>query len=253
MGIVVVASASAIEFSRVGKEIRNNMSKRLSIGGRSTLRDASSRHNVRSSSTPRRQSFGGNHFDYHSDGDMKSDRQALLSKWRRERGDGGASIPVESEPAAKPPSSGFASDSRSALERYRDRKRKERQQNIMGEENVLPPTHPQLAATRSTICYDDDEDYGRGASSLMSSGTPSFNRRLGGSASKARRRSYSVGARGRGMTLSQENEGTIQRLKHSKFIHDKADIHSIDPFLSHSLSAFESVDDCFGSHSNESR
>jgi len=183
-----------------------NMSRRLSIGG-SALRESSSRHNTRPLSTPlRRQSFGGNQLDYQSDGDVKSDRMALLNKWRRERGDAAARMPTEVEPAAASLPSSSNSESRSALERFRDRKRIERQQ-----ENELPPrsTHPPPAASRSTFCFDDDEDYGRGGSTFMSSGTPSFNRRIGGSASKARRRSYSVDVHGRNMSLSQEREGML--------------------------------------------
>lgn len=187
------------------------MSRRLSLsgGGHSALRESSSRHNIRVSSTPsRRQSFGGNQLDYQSDGELvKPDRRVMLDKWRREREDTAARMTSEIEPEAAIPASlpSNTSESRSALERFRDRKRKERQH-----ENVLPPTHPS-ATTRSTICYDDDEDYGHGGGTgtFISSGTPSFSRRLGGTASKARRRSYSVGARGRSMNLSQENESTL--------------------------------------------
>ncbi len=191
-----------------------SMSRRMSFssGGGGALRESSSRHNIRASSTPsRRQSFGGRQIDYQSDGELaKPDRRAMLDKWRREREDvTTVRMPTEVEHAPVPLLSSNT-ESRSALERFRDRKRKERQQDY-----VLPPTHPTATANRSTICYDDEEDYGRGGGGgtggFVSSGTPSFSRRLGGSASKARRRSYSVGARGRNsMNLSQESEGTYQ-------------------------------------------
>jgi hypothetical protein len=181
------------------------MSSRLSLGG-GRLRDSSSRHNGRT--TPRRQSFGSKNLDHES---PRPDRQALLSKWRRDQDV--ARMPAEeAEPVAPPmpPSSGYASDSRSALERYRDRKRKERQQTTMRDENALPPTHPISSNRTSSICFDDDESAGNySQSNQMSFGTPSFSRRLGGSA-KARRRSYSV-PQGPVTTLSQEYDGEPQR------------------------------------------
>ena len=180
------------------------MSSRLSIGG-GRLRDSSSRHNVRPAA--RRQSFGGKHVDYES---PKADRQVLLSKWRRDQEI--TTMPAQEEEQSalpKPSSSGYVSDSRSALERYRDRKRKERQQSTFSDENALPPPHP-LTSNRTSIYFDDDENAGAyGRSNQISSGTPSFSRRLAGSA-KARRRSYSV-PRGRGTTFSQESECKLQR------------------------------------------
>lgn len=177
------------------------MSSRKSLGG-SALRDSSSRMNARS----RRQSFGGEGLLSNSATPQK-DRRAMLDEWRRQsKGPESTNKRVLDDAVSsdsKPPLSS-AEGGMTALERYRLRKQQKLMQH--NDENAGGHRPPLLPPSRSAMTFEDEDttiDLGRGTSSLLSSGTPSFSRRLSTSG-KARRRSFSVGARMR-ETLSQES------------------------------------------------
>ena len=143
------------------------------------------------------------------------DRRALLDDWRRqvknEEAGGGSGHKRDREIASE---TGAAiplgtTEGSTALERYRMRKQQKlleqhAEENYGSRPPLLPPARSLVSA------YDDDEtgDFSRAVSTItMSSGTPSFTRRLASSGKATRRKSLSVGAHHRYTreSLSQES------------------------------------------------
>jgi hypothetical protein len=177
------------------------MTSRPSLVG-PALRDASSRVNIRT----RRQSLGGAAL-VAKETPVK-DRRALLEDWRRQtkNDEAIAQHKREREDVENTQYIAFAStEGTTALERYRMRKQQKLLQQNTDESSFSRP--PLLPSTRSCIASNDDEDtsdYSRALSTInISTGTPSFSRRLGGTAGGARRRSFSVGGH-------QSREGASQ-------------------------------------------
>ena len=181
-----------------------SLSSRQSLGG-FALRDSSSRLNARS----RRQSMGGGTVTKES---PVQDRRALLDDWRRGKLDAtGNSVKRDREEEQEVFTTApvVNLEGSTALERYRMRKQQKlQQQNAIENSGSRPPLLPPARSLMSA--YDDEEtgDYSRMVTSTgVSSGTPSFTRRLTNSGKAARRKSYSVGAINRYSreTLSQES------------------------------------------------
>lgn len=223
------------------------MSNRLSFGGNRTisaLRDGSSLQNtMRSSSAPRRRSFGISCpstpvQDYSASGKEESgkkDRRALLEEWRRQRGESPSitdEIPAPPTTSNKRPklqprevlpkpsgtygssssnSNAFITAGETSLERYRMKKLQKLQQENHFEGSLFPP---RPNANRPYTHEDDDSanDNHRGTASTLSSGTPLVGRHLGA----ARRRTFSSNNTSflSNSPMTQETEGTITPFTH---------------------------------------